>query len=89
MKTITSFSLSANNFNNQQMYMPEGAEVLTAMFEKDKGLFLYVNAQKPSLNHSLRTFKIYNTSDTIYDENLRYISTCFTNDGIIHIFEVI
>ena len=72
----------------QTVYLPKGAEVVTAQ-DTDNGLMLYALVSPAETLTDIRTFKICNTSETFYSNNtIKYIASFKTNFGIYHLIEL-
>ena len=89
MKTIKSFLLDSKTYGSQQIYLPEAAEILTVNFNADNELILYALVYKFTDNYDLRYFKICETDEMLQADKIKYISTCYGEQGIIHVIELL
>lgn len=88
MKAVYEYLLNSHTVGKQTIYLPRGAEVITAK-NTENGFLLYVLASSAEPYVELRTFQICTTAGLISDDNIRYIASCDVEGCLLHVFEVL
>ena len=88
MRIIKEFLLERHTIAPQTAYLPKDAKVL-AVQNTDKGLMLYALVDPVKFGTDLRTFKICDTSENIYEDNISYIGSYNTDFCLRHVIEIL
>lgn len=88
MQVIKEFLLEKHTIAPQTTYLAKDAKVLTVQ-NTDKGLMLYALVDPTKFGTDLRTFKICDTSENIYEDNFNYIGSYNTDFCLRHVIEIL
>ncbi len=88
MRTIKSYLLDKSSIGIQSLYLPSDAK-LVSIQDTDIGLTMFAVTDPNNHRTDLRTFKICSADETIYNDNIVYIGSYKSDNGIRHVVETI
>lgn len=88
MKMFKEYPLEKLSLAPQTIYLPKGAEVVSVQ-DTSLGLMLYALINSAEIATDIRTFKICNTSENFYSNDVKYIGSIKAELGTCHIVELL
>ena len=85
MKVIKDYRLKKDDITPQPLYITKGAEIVNILELDSLELALFVLCDKSESNTELRTFQVYDTWSTIYEDNIVYVGSI----GTRHVIEIL
>ena len=84
MKTIKDYRLKKDCVTTQTLYITSGAEIVNIV-DLDFDVALIVVSTVPEVTTELRTFKLCDSHEYIYHDNIKYLGVTKDNQHVIEI----
>ena len=84
MKVIKEYKLQKDTLTPQTLYITKGAEFV-GVTDNGFDYVIFALCDYTEVNTELRTFQLFNTHSNIYENTIKYIGYCGTNQHIIEI----
>jgi hypothetical protein len=86
MKIIREYLLDKESCRVQELYLPIGAEIISVQSDYYRGLRLVALINATASVTELRTFKICEPEDKVWEEAIKYVGSFNNGKYIIEIF---
>jgi hypothetical protein len=84
VKVLKDYHIAKDNIASQTLYITKNASIV-AVADNDFDFTIVALCPAHELDTELRTFKVYSTYETIYEDNIQYLGTI----GNQHIIEIL
>lgn len=84
MKAVKEYKLQKDILTPQTLYITKGAE-LVGVTDNDFDYVIFALCDYAEPNTELRTFQVFNSHSNIYENHIKYVGHCGSNQHIIEI----